>query len=75
MISAEKGSLIIIGSFKKKARDRDFKLYLNSNISLEDYNMGYCMTGFVERRCQQTNTFQMTHFAVIKRQWPSTNEK
>lgn len=33
--------------------------------------MGYCLTGFVERRCQQTNTFQMTHFAVIKRQWPS----
>ncbi|KAH8384785.1 hypothetical protein KR093_008302 [Drosophila rubida] len=48
----------------------EFKLYLTSNISMEDYNMGYCLTGFVERRCQQTNTFQMTHFAVIKRQWP-----
>ncbi|XP_058975264.1 uncharacterized protein LOC101892238 [Musca domestica] len=53
-------------------KDNDeFKLYLSSNISMEDYNMGYCLTGFVERRCQQTNTFQMTHFAVIKRQWPS----
>ncbi|KAH8347794.1 hypothetical protein KR084_001076 [Drosophila pseudotakahashii] len=48
----------------------EFKLYLTSNISMEDYNMGYCLTGFVERRCQVTNTFQMTHFAVIKRQWP-----
>ncbi|XP_033254758.1 uncharacterized protein LOC117194208 [Drosophila miranda] len=48
----------------------EFKLYLTSNISMEDYNMGYCLTGFVERRCQLTNTFQMTHFAVIKRQWP-----
>ncbi|XP_075169062.1 uncharacterized protein LOC142241202 [Haematobia irritans] len=54
------------------SKDNDeFKLYLSSNISMEDYNMGYCLTGFVERRCQQTNTFQMTHFAVIKRQWPS----
>ncbi|EDW33322.1 GL20522 [Drosophila persimilis] len=52
------------------ARNDEFKLYLTSNISMEDYNMGYCLTGFVERRCQLTNTFQMTHFAVIKRQWP-----
>ncbi|KAL7737960.1 hypothetical protein ACLKA6_006322 [Drosophila palustris] len=53
-----------------QAYNDEFKLYLTSNISMEDYNMGYCLTGFVERRCQQTNTFQMTHFAVIKRQWP-----
>lgn len=52
------------------AYNDEFKLYLTSNISMEDYNMGYCLTGFVERRCQLTNTFQMTHFAVIKRQWP-----
>lgn len=52
------------------AGNDEFKLYLTSNISMEDYNMGYCLTGFVERRCQVTNTFQMTHFAVIKRQWP-----
>ncbi|XP_037952868.1 uncharacterized protein DDB_G0287625, partial [Teleopsis dalmanni] len=62
------------GSRNSNRKDKDtdeFKLYLSSNISMEDYNMGYCLTGFVERRCQQTNTFQMTHFAVIKRQWPS----
>ncbi|XP_067628845.1 uncharacterized protein [Eurosta solidaginis] len=58
------------GKCKEKEID-EFKLYLTSNISMEDYNMGYCLTGFVERRCQQTNTYQMTHFAVIKRQWPS----
>ncbi|KAH8401059.1 hypothetical protein KR009_002765 [Drosophila setifemur] len=54
----------------RPAGSDEFKLYLTSNISMEDYNMGYCLTGFVERRCQVTNTFQMTHFAVIKRQWP-----
>ncbi|XP_053964202.1 uncharacterized protein LOC128867127 [Anastrepha ludens] len=58
------------GSPNEKDID-EFKLYLTSNISMEDYNMGYCLTGFVERRCQHTNTYQMTHFAVIKRQWPS----
>ncbi|XP_020715561.1 uncharacterized protein LOC101448302 isoform X2 [Ceratitis capitata] len=58
------------GGGKEKEID-EFKLYLTSNISMEDYNMGYCLTGFVIRRCQQTNTYQMTHFAVIKRQWPS----
>lgn len=70
--------LLIAGHFLNKNRGStaspskdEFKLYLNSNISMEDYNMGYCLTGFVERRCQQTNDFQMTHFAVIKRQWPS----
>ncbi|XP_060657699.1 uncharacterized protein LOC132792373 [Drosophila nasuta] len=57
-------------SKSQMAYNDEFKLYLTSNISMEDYNMGYCLTGFVERRCQQTNTFQMTHFAVIKRQWP-----
>ncbi|XP_055372643.1 homeobox protein 2 [Condylostylus longicornis] len=70
MLCIEKGSLLVMGSFKKKLGDSDFKLYLSSNITMEDYNMGYCLTGWVERRCSQTNTFQMTHFAVIKRQWP-----
>lgn len=59
-----------VANDKEKEID-EFQLYLTSNISMEDYNMGYCLTGFVERRCHQTNTYQMTHFAVIKRQWPS----
>ncbi|XP_030375658.1 uncharacterized protein LOC115624947 [Scaptodrosophila lebanonensis] len=75
----QQGSLLIAGHFRRPAAAAsklphdEFKLYLTSNISMEDYNMGYCLTGFVERRCQQTNTFQMTHFAVIKRQWPPSN--
>uniref|UniRef100_A0A1B0A2Q6 Uncharacterized protein n=1 Tax=Glossina pallidipes TaxID=7398 RepID=A0A1B0A2Q6_GLOPL len=80
----QKGSLLIAGHFhdnnkhhlnaSRKGND-EFRLYLTSNVSKEDYNMGYCLTGFVERRCQETNTFQMTHFAVIKRQWPSLNQE
>lgn len=72
MIRIDKSSFLIVGTFKEKKYDADFKLYLSSNITVEDYNMGYCLTGFVERLCPHTKTFQMTHFAVIKRQWPST---
>ncbi|XP_055908576.1 uncharacterized protein LOC129943281 [Eupeodes corollae] len=72
MLPMDKGSLLILGHFnRKQSTETEFKLYLSSNISMEDYNMGYCLTGFVERRCPQTNAFQMTHFAVIKRAWPS----
>uniref|UniRef100_A0A336MPD4 CSON004636 protein n=1 Tax=Culicoides sonorensis TaxID=179676 RepID=A0A336MPD4_CULSO len=46
-------------------------LYLSSNISLADYNMGYCLTGTLERGCKRTNQFQTTHFAVIRRCWPA----
>ena len=33
--------------------------------------MGYCLTGTLERGCNNTNTFQTTHFAVVRRCWPS----
>jgi hypothetical protein len=33
--------------------------------------MGYCLTGTLERGCQHTNQFQTTHFAVIRRCFPS----
>ncbi|KYM94750.1 hypothetical protein ALC62_14601 [Cyphomyrmex costatus] len=42
-------------------------LYLTSNVSSSDFNMGYSMTGTLERGCKKTNSFQMTHFAVIRR--------
>ncbi|EAL38889.3 AGAP011720-PA, partial [Anopheles gambiae str. PEST] len=50
---------------------RQGALYLSSNISLADYNMGYCLTGTLERGCERTNQYQTTHFAVIRRCWPS----
>ncbi|XP_063706380.1 uncharacterized protein LOC134835432 [Culicoides brevitarsis] len=71
MVSAGAGALLIVGSFKKRVPDPDFKLYLSSNISLADYNMGYCITGTLERGCKRTNQFQTTHFAVIRRCWPA----
>ncbi|KAG4072533.1 hypothetical protein HA402_004622 [Bradysia odoriphaga] len=74
MIPADSGALLIIGSFKKRFPDPDFKLYLSSNISISDYNMGYCLTGTLERGCKRTNNFQISHFAVIRRRWPTVDD-
>lgn len=43
------------------------QLYLTSNVSTADFNMGYSMTGTLERGYKSSNSFQMTHFAVIRR--------
>ncbi|XP_058795786.1 uncharacterized protein LOC131666834 isoform X1 [Phymastichus coffea] len=67
MVDTGTGTLYIIGSFKRMTTDADFKLYLTSNVSSSDFNMGYSMTGTLERGCKKTNTFQTTHFAVIRR--------
>ncbi|XP_022193406.2 uncharacterized protein LOC111051250 [Nilaparvata lugens] len=67
MIDSGSGNVYIIGSFKKMAVDPDFKLSLTTNVSVADFNMGYAMTGSLERGCKDTNSFQMTHFAVIRR--------
>ncbi|XP_031621114.1 uncharacterized protein LOC116339402 [Contarinia nasturtii] len=74
MISSSPGSLLIIGSFKKQTVDPDFKLHLTSNISIADYNMGYCLTGVLERGYKRTNKYQQTHFVVIRRRWPSLKD-
>lgn len=44
-----------------------FQLSLTTNVSVADYNMGYAMTGSLERGYKKDNLFQMTHFAVIRR--------
>ncbi|XP_046988660.1 uncharacterized protein LOC124594335 [Schistocerca americana] len=67
MVDTGSGSLYIIGTFKRVSPDPDFKLYLTSSVSPSDFNMGYSMTGTLERGCRSSNTFQTTHFAVIRR--------
>lgn len=48
------------------------KLNLTSNVSTSDYNMGYCLTGTLERGYKESNKFQQTHFVVIRRRGPSS---
>ncbi|KAE8749038.1 hypothetical protein FOCC_FOCC004205 [Frankliniella occidentalis] len=66
MEESSNGNLHIVGSFKTDV-DPNFKLCLTSRVSAADFNMGYCMTGTLERGCKRTNSFQVTHFAVIRR--------
>lgn len=51
------------------------QLNLTSNITTADYNMGYCLTGSLERGCKKTSKFHQTHFVVIRRRWPSLKNK
>lgn len=44
-----------------------FQLCLTSNVSTADFNMGYSLTGSLECGCTKNNSFQTTHFAVIRR--------
>ncbi|XP_071439155.1 uncharacterized protein [Hetaerina americana] len=67
MVDNGTGTLFIVGSFKRMVTDPDFKLYLTSNVTNSDFNMGYSMTGTLERGSKEANSFQMTHFAVIRR--------
>ncbi|KAL1115719.1 hypothetical protein AAG570_006009, partial [Ranatra chinensis] len=68
LIESEKGNLYIIGSFHKSVPDPDFKLWLTSSVSPSDQNMGYYMTGSLDRGDRATtSTYQTTHFAVITR--------
>ena len=62
------GSTIIIGQFTGRHGNNlacpDFKLLLTTNVSNSDFQMGYCMTGTLERGHGE---LQLTHYAMIKR--------
>ena len=76
------GSMVITGKFKqtdkkknivggagvKDINGRDFKLLLSSDVSNADFQMGYSMTGTLERGSKKgQGHMEMTHFAMIKR--------
>ena len=50
MVDAGKGSVHVVGSFDKESSpEPDFKLTLTSQITTADFNLGYLMTGTLER--------------------------
>ncbi|KAI5642121.1 hypothetical protein NE865_05813 [Phthorimaea operculella] len=67
MVVSGGNAVHIVGTFKHLGTDADFKLYLTTNVTQADFNMGYTMTGTLERGCKSTNNFQVTHFAVLRR--------
>ncbi|XP_046969709.1 uncharacterized protein LOC124537043 [Vanessa cardui] len=67
MVVSGVNAVYIVGTFKHLGTDADFKLYLTTNVTQADFNMGYTMTGTLERGSRSTNNFQVTHFAVLRR--------
>ncbi|TRY80316.1 hypothetical protein TCAL_11741 [Tigriopus californicus] len=66
-----KGTIWIRGHFHEKHPSKDsdpyFKLTLTSAISSEDFHLGYCLSGVLERSHQKYTPYQMTHLAFVRR--------
>jgi len=67
--SSNSGNFVVVGRFcdSSSVADPDFKLSLSTNVSNADFQLGYCMTGILERGCRADGHMEMTHFAMIKR--------
>ena len=66
--SSNSGSFVVVGKFRDPLLvDPDFKLSLSTNVSNADFQLGYCMTGTLERGCRADGRMEMTHYAMIKR--------
>ena len=63
------GTMCITGKFKSESAtsDPDFKLQLTTNVSNTDFQLGYSMTGTLERGDRKKGKLEMTHYAMIKR--------
>lgn len=45
----------------------EFQLYLSTNVTNEDFQQGYSMTGKLEQGSKHSESLTLTHFAVVKR--------
>lgn len=75
LIDAGRGTVYVVGSFKNSSAtssstcsdlEPEFKLALTSRISPADVNLGYAMTGTLERG-RHGDCLQPTHFAVLRK--------
>lgn len=60
------GMLCITGKFKEGANP-DFKMFLTTNVTTADFQLGYSITGTLERGDKQKGDVQLTHYAMVKR--------
>lgn len=70
VVEAGKGTVHVVGSFDKESSpEPDFKLTLTSQITTADFNLGYLMTGTLERGhvLNKSCNWQLTHFAVLRK--------
>lgn len=67
MVDSGKGNLVIVGKFKHVPECPDFILVLTTNVSNADFQLGYSMTGILERGQKKEGLLEFTHYAMIKR--------
>ena len=51
-----------------------FQLTLTSHVSNEDFQLGYSMSGHVERSFEKYISFQITHLAFVRRRDFQSNQ-
>ena len=68
-MTSSSGNFNVVGRFCDEASvaDPDFKLSLSTNVDNADFQLGYCMTGTLERGRRADGHMEMTHYAMIKR--------
>merc|ERR1711953_550701 len=59
--------LWIRGKFKDHLPNPYFKLTLTSHVTEEDFQLGYSMSGHLERSFEKYISFQITHLAFVRR--------
>ena len=67
MVDTGNGNLLVLGRLKNVTECPDFRLTLSTDISNTDFQLGYSMTGTLERGYHNKGTLEFTHFAMIKR--------
>lgn len=66
MVDKGNGAAVITGKFKDIPLP-DFRMVLSTNVSNADFQLGYCVTGTLERGDKRKGELQLTHFAMVKR--------
>ena len=61
------GAMVVSGKFKDNSASPDFRMTLTTNINNTDFQLGYCVTGTLERGDKKRGDLQLTHFAMVKR--------
>ena len=65
--TGSKGTVYVVGTFNNSSEPY-LKLTLTRHISAADFNLGYLMTGTLERgQAAGKGSLQLTHFAVVRR--------
>jgi hypothetical protein len=66
MVDKGNGTMVITGKFKDILQP-DFKMVLTTNVDNADFQLGYCVTGTLERGNKRKGDMQLTHFSMVKR--------